>query len=181
MGKKTFRVGAAAGLAKRAKFAIGLIAVWGIITLYYAFRYGKYIGEMWDYYFHDVSLGLYILMMQIVLVLILGVFVLNYLYSRKVSVNIPGEIIVSNESIDINGSMEYHFNKDELASVYMDKTRKKGLRKMIIVTKDNRTLDFSLGLGKCVFKDAVMYQYEDLRETMNEWCDKNQVEYRSKL
>ena len=59
----------------------------------------------------------------------------------------------------------------------MSKPAKRGARKMIIKTADARFLDFSLGLGKSMFKDSVMYQYSDFREAIIEWCNKNSIQF----
>ena len=66
---------------------------------------------------------------------------------------------------------------EESMEVKMSKPGKRGTRKLIIVSSDSRMLDFSLGLGKSMFKDAVMHQYSELREAIFEWCDKNDIKF----
>ena len=177
MGKTTFRIGASEGLRKKEILGTVLLVLAGCISLYMIYQAIFIIREFQDYYINDVPMSRYGVEIIIVCLCVIGILVANLLCVKAANKNIPKEIIIGKESIDINASLEYHFSKNDIEHITMSKSEKRGTRKLIIFTSDSRILDFSLGLGKSMFKDAVTYQYAELREAIIEWCDKNGIKF----
>lgn len=175
--KKKFEIGVSRGIQKgmdRKKVCLIIVAILMIIT---AIIEIPRIIDYEYYYVNNTSLAVYYAIPLVIEAVLLIILLVRYFHDRKMLINVPNEISISETQLNINGTVDYSLNANEIKSVTMTVPDKSGQRKLSLVTADGNNISFSLGYGKSLIIEKVFYDYSKIYQSFNEWCDSNSISF----
>lgn len=175
--KNKFEIGVSRGIQKgmdRKKVCLIIVAILMIIT---AIIEIPRIIDYEYYYVNTTSLAVYFAIPLVIEAVLLIILLVRYFYDRKMLINVPNEISISETQLNINGTVDYSLNANEIKSVTMTVPDKSRQRKLSVVTADGNNISFSLGYGKSLIIEKVFYDYSKIYQSFNEWCDSNSISF----